>query len=83
MTAIDVNLTARDNQVGEPWMCRLCKDFEIRATITKANIDSDFGWMQVRLEGPIEEVQRAITWLMTTGLHVDAEQRSVGATPTA
>lgn len=79
MTSIDVNLTARDEQVNEPWMCRLCKDFDITASITKANIESDFGWMQVRLTGPIEEVQRAITWLMTTGLHVDAQQRSVGA----
>jgi ABC-type methionine transport system ATPase subunit len=79
MTVIDVNLTARDEQVGEPWINRLCRDFEIRVTITKANIDTDFGWMQVRLEGPIEEVQRAVTWLMTTGLHVDAEHRSVGA----
>lgn len=79
MTTIDVNLTARDEQVNEPWICRLSRDFDIRVTITKANVDTDFGWMQVRLEGPLEEVQRAITWLMTTGLHVDAEQRSVGA----
>lgn len=78
-TTIDVNLTARDQQVAEPWICRLCKDFDLRASIIKANVDTDFGWMLVRLEGEIEEVQRAISWLMTTGLHVDAEQRAVGA----
>lgn len=79
MTTIDVNLTARDAQVGEPWIWRLSKDFDIKVTLVKANIESDFGWVQVRLEGPLEEVQRAVTWLMTTGLHVDTLQRSVGA----
>ena len=31
-----------------------------------------------RWEGPVEEIQRATAWLMTTGLHVDAVQRSMG-----
>jgi hypothetical protein len=53
--------------------------FDLKVAIVKANIDDDFGWVQVRLDGPVEEIQRAISWLMTTGLHVDAEQRSVGA----
>ena len=48
-------------------------------TIRKANVDEDFGWMQIELEGPLEEVQRATAWLHTTGLHVDPLQRSVGA----
>jgi len=29
--------------------------------------------------GPVEEIQRATAWLMTTGLHVEALQRAVGA----
>jgi len=45
--------------------------------IVKANVDTDFGWIQICLEGPVEDIQRATAWLMTTGLHVDALQRSV------
>ncbi|MDI9641368.1 NIL domain-containing protein [Kamptonema cortianum] len=79
MTSIDVKLTARDEQASEPWIWRLSRDFEIKVYIVKANVDVDMGWMHIRLEGPVEEVQRAISWLMTTGMHVDAQQRSVGA----
>lgn len=74
-----MTLTAQKDQVSEPWIWRLSRDFNVKVYIKKANIDEDFGWMQVALEGPLEEVQRATAWLHTTGLHVDPAQRSVGA----
>lgn len=79
MAAVDVNLTAKGEQAAEPWIWRLAREFDVKVSILKANIDEDFGWAKVRLEGPVEEIQRATAWLMTTGLHVEAEQRSVGA----
>lgn len=78
MASVDVHLTARKDQVGEPWVWQLSRDFNVRVTIVKASVDSDFGWIHVRLDGAVEEIQRATAWLMTTGLHVDAQQRSVG-----
>jgi ABC-type methionine transport system ATPase subunit len=77
MAQVDVNLTAKGKQVEEPWIWRLARDFNVKVIITRANVDEDFGWIQVRLDGPVEEIQRATAWLMTTGLHVDALQRSV------
>lgn len=79
MAEVEINLTARNDQVNEPWIWRLCREFEVKVHIQRSNVDDDFGWIQVRLEGPIEEIQRATAWLMTTGMHVDALQRSVGA----
>lgn len=79
MANVDVNITAGKDTVGEPWMWRLSRDFNVKVTIKKANVDADFGWAQIELEGPIEEIQRATSWLMTTGLHVEAQQRAVGA----
>lgn len=79
MAIVNVNLTARGSQVAEPWVWRLCQEFELKVTILKANIDVDSGWARLQLDGPVEEIQRATAWLMTTGLHVDAEQRSVGS----
>lgn len=78
MAEVDINLTARGAQAAEPWIWRLCREFECKVSIVKANVDADFGWIQVRLDGPVEEIQRATAWLMTTGMHVDAVQRSVG-----
>lgn len=78
MTEVDINLTARKGQVDQPWLWKLARDFQVEVNVVKANIDTDFGWVQVKLRGPVEEIQRATAWLMTTGLHVDALQRSVG-----
>jgi len=80
MAQVDINLVARGIQVEQPWIMRLSREFAVDVTILKANVDSDFGWLQVRLDGPVEEIQRATAWLMTTGLHVEALQRAVGAT---
>ncbi|HVL39427.1 MAG TPA: NIL domain-containing protein [Fimbriimonadaceae bacterium] len=79
MASVDINITAGREGVGEPWLWRLGREFNVKVNIKKANIDTDFGWVQVELQGPIEEIQRATAWLMTTGLHVEAQQRAVGA----
>jgi len=79
MAQVDLNITARKEAVAEPWLWRLSKEFNVSLNIKKANIDEDFGWVQVELEGDLEEIQRATAWLMTTGLHVEALQRALGA----
>jgi ABC-type methionine transport system ATPase subunit len=79
METVVMNISGGKEHVGEPWLWRLGREFSIKVNVLKANIDEDFGWVQVALEGPLEEVQRATAWLHTTGLHVDPLQRSVGA----
>ena len=79
MEVVDITITARAEAVNKPWLWQLGRDFKVKYNIVKANIDSDYGWVQIKLEGPVEEVQRATAWLMTTGMHVEAAQRAVGA----
>lgn len=79
MTTVDINVTAGRDHVKEAWIWRLSREFNVRVNVKKANIDADFGWVQLELEGPVEEIQRATAWLMTTGMHVEAVQRAVGA----
>lgn len=81
MTQVDINIAAGRDSVNEPWIWRLSREFNVKVTIKKANVDTDYGWMQVELEGPVEEIQRATAWLMTTGMHIEAQQRAVGAAP--
>lgn len=78
MTTVDINVTAGQEQVGEPLVWQLIRDFNVKVNIKQANIDRDFGWIQLELSGPVENIQRATAWLMTTGVHVEALQRSVG-----
>lgn len=79
MESVGVTLIGSGAQVSEPWLWRLCRDYQIEVNVVKANIDADSAWVQARLTGPNEEIQRAIAWLMTTGLHVEADRRAVGA----
>jgi ABC-type methionine transport system ATPase subunit len=79
MTHVDLTITAGRDHVSEPWIWRLGREFAIKVNVLKASIDSDYGWVQLELEGPVEEIQRATAWLVTTGMHVEAKQRAVGA----
>lgn len=78
MTTVHMTIaTTNPEQVKEPWLWRLGRDFDLRVNILKANINEDAGWAFVALEGPIEEIQRATAWLHTTGLHIEPVERSV------
>jgi len=78
MPTVDVSISAGKEAVSVPWMSTLCRDFNVQVRIAKANVDTDFGWLQLKLDGPVEEIQRAVAWLMTTGMHIQSEQRAVG-----
>ncbi|HVT14503.1 MAG TPA: NIL domain-containing protein [Fimbriimonadaceae bacterium] len=79
MPIVDVTVSTGQQAVVTPWISTLCRDFDIVVRIMKANVDTDFGWLQLQFEGPVEEIQRATAWLMTTGMQVQAQQRAVGA----
>lgn len=78
MPIVDVTVTTGQQAVVTPWMSTLCRDFDVLVRIAKANVDTDFGWFLLQLEGPVEEIQRATAWLMTTGMQVQAQQRAIG-----
>lgn len=79
MAHVDITITAGRDHVGEPWIWKISRDFDVKVNVTKASIDGDYGWVQLELDGAIEEIQRATAWLMTTGMHIEALQRAVGA----
>lgn len=78
MESVAINITASKEQVNQPWIWQLGRNFNVKVNILKANIDEDFGWMQIELEGPVEDIQRATAWLMTTGMHIEALTRALG-----
>src|SRR5438132_14014578 len=73
MAAITVQISTRTpEQVREPILYRLGKEFDVVTNVRRAQVNEDFGFVEVEITGSLEEVQRAISWLMTTGLNVDA-----------
>lgn len=79
MAAVEVNVSGGKEHANQPWVWRLCREFNVTVTIKRANVDTDFGWMTLELQGADEDIQRATAWLMTTGLHVEAMTRALGA----
>jgi hypothetical protein len=79
MPTITVQIQTRTkDQVSEPILYRVGKDFHVVTNIRRAQVSEDSGYIEVDIEGALEEVQRAISWLKTTGLSVSARQRAVG-----
>ncbi|HLK15042.1 MAG TPA: NIL domain-containing protein [Fimbriimonadaceae bacterium] len=79
MPQVQVNVTATGEQSTKPWLWQLCREFEVKVVVQRANIDADFGWACLQLDGATEEIQRATAWLMTTGMHVESLSRALGA----
>lgn len=78
MPVITVQITSRTSeQVRQPILYRLGKDFDVVTNIRRAQVTDDYGFIEADIEGSLEEVQRAISWLMTTGLNINTLQRSV------
>jgi hypothetical protein len=77
--AIYVRLsTVTPVQAKSPILYRLSKDFNIVVNIERASVDEkEGGFVELRLSGVLMEIQRAIAFLHTTGLHVDPRERSV------
>lgn len=78
MAKVHMKLSAATkDQASSPWLWRLAREFDVEVNLLKANVDEDFGWVFISLSGPLDEIQRAIAWLQTTGLNVDPVERSV------
>jgi len=79
MATIKVQISARTpGQAAEPIIYRIGKDYQVVTNIVRAQISEESAFAEIAIEGELEEVQRAIAWLMTTGLDVSAQERSVG-----
>ncbi len=78
MTQVELSITANGEQAAVPLLWKLGRDFNVQVNILRASVDTDAAWAQIELMGPVEDIQRATAWLMTTGAHVEASQRAVG-----
>lgn len=77
--AIDVRLKTVNLEQGHtPILHRLGKDFNVVVTVRHAAFDEEVGGdVDITITGPLIDVQRAISYLHTTGLSVSPKQRSV------
>ena len=66
-----VKFTFPQDLVTQPLIYNLGRNFEIITNIRRADIRDNMGWMLLELEGDEDELDRAIEWMVQTGVRVD------------
>lgn len=63
------NLTFYKDMFAQPILSRVAKRFRVTLNIRRAILNEEGGWAEVELEGPEEEIGRAMAELQTTGVN--------------
>ncbi|PYM49444.1 MAG: FeS-binding protein [Candidatus Rokuibacteriota bacterium] len=77
MPRIRVRLTFPPEQIQQPIVYHLVKDFDLIPNIRRAEVKADYGWMALELEGDEGALERAVAWLKGRGVQVDPIERDV------
>jgi len=66
-----VHLTFPENLVQEPIIFNLGKQFDIVTNIRRANVEDNFGWVILELDGDEQALDRGLTYLEKKGVQVN------------
>jgi ABC-type methionine transport system ATPase subunit len=64
-------------QAAAPLLARVARDYRVVINICFAAFDEEGGTVEIAISGALLEVQRAISFLHTTGISVSPRERSV------
>lgn len=71
MTKRRVMFTFPPEQVREPIVYMLGKQFEVVTNIRRADVSENKGWVVLELEGTKEGIERGLAWVAAKGIRVD------------
>ncbi|MEX2557587.1 MAG: NIL domain-containing protein [Actinomycetota bacterium] len=66
-----LHLTFPEDQVQEPVIYTLGKQFDIVTNIRRANVEEKLGWVILEVEGTEEALAKAVAYLEERGVQVD------------
>lgn len=70
MTSMKLKLIYPENKIKEPILSKLCKTFDVDINIRKGNVQEKVGWLELEILGKEDEIERAISWLISQGVDV-------------
>ncbi len=70
MNVLRLQLIYPEDKVKEPILCMVCKNFDVVVNIRTAKVTKDTGILTVEMEGEMEEVERAVTFMQEKGVEV-------------
>ena len=66
-----VRFTFEHGAVQEPLIYKLGHEFPVVTNIRMADVEHDFGWVVLELEGDADEIDKALVWMEQKGVRVD------------
>ncbi|WP_297889431.1 NIL domain-containing protein [Sulfurihydrogenibium sp.] len=70
MHSMKLKLIYPEEKVKEPILSRVCKKFDVDINIRKANVQEKMGWLELEFIGNEEEIEKAINFLVESGIEV-------------
>ncbi len=71
MASKRVRFTFEGERAGQPLIYRLGHEFALVTNIRMADVEADFGWVVLEIEGEAAEIERGIRWMQEQGVRVD------------
>ena len=66
-----VRFTFEGDAVKEPVIYLLGHEFDVVTNIRMADVEHDFGWVVLELDGDHDEIDRALAWVEQQGVRID------------
>ncbi|HUY29267.1 MAG TPA: NIL domain-containing protein, partial [Candidatus Binataceae bacterium] len=63
--------------IKEPILYHLVKKFDLVFNIRGASVSEEMGLVAVEFEGTRDQIERALTWLRTSGVTVETIEKNV------
>jgi ABC-type methionine transport system ATPase subunit len=63
--------------IKEPILYQLVKKFDLIFNIRGASVSEEMGLVAVEFEGSTDQIERALTWLRSTGVTVEPIEKNV------
>ena len=65
-----VRFAFEGEQVKEPVIYRLGKDFPVITNIRRAQVEGDSGWVVLELDGDLASIEEALDWARSQGVQI-------------
>jgi hypothetical protein len=72
-----VKFTFPQELITLPIIYELGKQYKLITNVRRADVTEDRGWVVLELDGPIEEIERALSWVAEKGVRVDPVQGDI------
>lgn len=66
-----VRLTFEGDAVTEPVIYKMGHEFQVVTNIRMADVERDFGWVILEVDGEADEVERCLRWVEGLSVRVD------------